>query len=139
MIFLSLILTAIFLILAAIHFNWALGSEWGFDAVLPINEKGEKLFKPRKIDSAIVGIGLTLFALFYFFQTNLVAVEIPTWVYKYGGWIIPSIFLIRAIGDFKYAGFFKKIKHTKFGRMDTKFFSPLCFVIGVIGFVIQLI
>jgi hypothetical protein len=46
---------------------------------------------------------------------------------------------LRAIGDFNYVGFFKKIKHTKFGKNDTKYFSPLCLTIGVLTIILELI
>ena len=97
----------------------------------------KKILNPKKTDSAIVGVGLFLFGLFYFFKTGMVEYELPTWIEKHSSWIIPSIFILRAIGDFKYIGFFKKIKQTEFAEMDTKFYSPLCLVIGVIGLVVK--
>lgn len=133
----SLLLSVIFFLLGMIHFHWAFGGKYGFEHTLPTNEQGKRMLNPRKIDSAIVGLGLVAFGLFYFFQTGLIAVALPGWIIKYVGWIIPSIFLLRAIGDFKYVGFFKKIKQTSFGRRDTKVFSPLCFIIAVVGFAIQ--
>jgi len=48
-----------------------------------------------------------------------------------------SIFLLRAIGDFNYVGFFKKIKDTNFGKMDSKYYSPLCLVIAIMGFAVK--
>ena len=41
-------------------------------------------------------------------------------------------------GDFKYIGFFQKLKTSKFGKMDSKLFSPLCLTIGLIGIIIEL-
>ncbi len=55
---------------------------------------------------------------------------------KLGRIIIPIVFIIRAIGEFHYVGFFKQIKDTDFGQMDTLLFSPLCLVIGLMGFAI---
>ncbi|NMH89945.1 DUF3995 domain-containing protein [Flavivirga sp. Y03] len=34
----------------------------------------------------------------------------PDRIFKYGSWIISIVFILRAIGEFKYIGFFKKIK-----------------------------
>ena len=48
------------------------------------------------------------------------------------GWILSVIFIIRAIGDFNFLGFFKKRKNTPFAIYDTIYFSPLCLVFGVI-------
>ncbi|MBL4606019.1 MAG: DUF3995 domain-containing protein [Flavobacteriaceae bacterium] len=130
---LSLILSLIFLTLAIIHFNWVLGGTFGFAESLPTKETGERVLNPKMLDSAIVAFGLLASACFYFLKSEIIEYEISTWVSKYGSWIIPSIFLLRAFGDFKYVGFFKKIKSTPFGKLDSTFFSPLCLVIGGIG------
>lgn len=135
---LSLILAITFIILALIHFNWSFGGKWGFDKSLPANEKGEIILHPRKIDCAIVGFGLTGFGLFYLLQSGFIALALPDWLMNIIAWIIPTIFILRAIGEFKYVGFFKKIKNTEFGKLDSKLFSPLCFIIGVLGMLIQL-
>ncbi|WP_082994808.1 MULTISPECIES: DUF3995 domain-containing protein [Aquimarina] len=50
----------------------------------------------------------------------------------------PFYFYTQSFGDFKYVGFFKRIKQTKFGRLDTMFFSPLCLIIGSIRLIIAL-
>lgn len=128
----------IFFILGGIHFNWVFGGEFGFAEALPTKENGERILNPRKIDSAIVGIGLSAFALFYFLRSGIVDYDLPEWLLKYAAWIVPSIFTLRAIGDFKYVGFFKKIKSTVFGKWDTKLFSPLCLLIVILAIIIQL-
>ena len=133
---LSLVLFLIFIVLAGIHFNWVLGSTWGLEQSLPTGANGEKFFTPGRFASAIVGFGLTAFGIYYLLQTGLIDFDIPLWIGKYVQWIIPAIFLIRAIGDFKYAGFFKKIKGTEFAKADTKIFSPLCLLIGILGVLI---
>ena len=132
----SLLLTCIFLILSGIHFIWATGSTWGFNNALPQKENGERVLNPRKIDSLIVAIGLLTMGVFYLFMTGKLDWPLPRIVVKYGQWIIPSIFLIRGIGDFKYAGLFRKIKGTAFAKCDARFFTPLCFLIGILGFII---
>ncbi|WP_222439555.1 DUF3995 domain-containing protein [Spirosoma utsteinense] len=38
----------------------------------------------------------------------------------------------------RYVGFFKKIKHTPFGKNDTRYYSPLCLLIGVLTLVVVL-
>ncbi|PTT14637.1 DUF3995 domain-containing protein, partial [Flavobacterium sp. HMWF030] len=47
-------------------------------------------------------------------------------------WIIIFIFILRAIGDFNYVGFFKKHRNSEFALKDTKYYSPLCLLIGVL-------
>lgn len=135
----SIFLSIILIGLGMIHFNWVIGGTFGFAASLPTNENGKRILNPKKTDSAIVGMGLTVFGVFYLLKSGLLDYNLPEWVITYGSWIIPIIFLLRAVGEFKYVGFFKRVKHTNFGRLDTIFFSPLCLVIGVFGILVQLI
>lgn len=135
---LPLINFIIFTALGFLHFYWAIGGEYGFSVSLPTKENGERVLNPKKIDSAIVGLGLISFGAFYLLKTELIEYTLPNWITTYGGWIIPSIFLLRALGDFKYVGFFKQVTKTNFAYMDTKYFSPLCLIIGIIGLLIQM-
>jgi Protein of unknown function (DUF3995) len=57
---------------------------------------------------------------------------------NYGLVVISLLFFLRAIGDFRYVGFFKKVKQTVFARLDSKYYSPLCLFIAVCGVVIEL-
>ena len=136
---LPLLLSTILLVLGLIHFNWAVGGKFGFEQALPTKENGERVLNPKKHDSAIIGFGLISFGIFYLLKSELIALNLPDWIFKYGSWIVPSIFLLRALGDFRYVGFFKKIKATEFGKWDTRLFSPLCLFIGICGIIIQMI
>jgi len=136
---LSSVEVIIFLILSGIHFNWVFGGEFGFDKSLPTKEDGTRMLNPKKIDSAIVGFGLLLFAIYYMLEGGFIHLDLPNWITNYLGWIIPSIFIVRAVGDFKYVGFLKKVKNTVFGKFDSKYFSPLCLLIGVIGIIIKIV
>lgn len=135
----GLLLSLIFILLAALHFSWALGSKWAFDNALPQNEAGEKVLKPGKIDCIIVGLGLLAFSLFYLIKTTWLNWTIPGWLLQYAGWGVIAIFLLRAIGDFKYVGFLKKIKQTPFAQLDTSFYSPLCLGIALLGMLVELL
>jgi len=118
--------------------NWVFGGAWGFDKAIPTKKNGEKVLNPKKIDSAVVGLGLIVFGLFYLLKTPLIDFDLPNWIVTYGSWIIPGILILRAVGEFKYVGFFKAIKETEFGKLDTKFYSPLCLMLGIFGIVIVL-
>lgn len=135
----SILLSIIFTTLGIIHFNWVLGGTFGFVVSLPTKENGERVLNPKKMDSAVVGTGLLAFGFFYLIKSGIVAYVLPEWIMNYGGWIIPIIFLLRAMGEFKYVGFFKNVKNTEFAKMDAKLFSPLCLIIGVVGILIQVL
>ncbi|MBN4057171.1 DUF3995 domain-containing protein [bacterium AH-315-J21] len=135
---LAIIESATLLILAGIHFNWAIGGTWGFEEALPTNEAGERVLNPKKSDSAIVGLGLMSFATYFLVKINLIQINLPSAVLDYGAWFIASIFLLRAIGDFRYIGFSKKIKHTDLAKLDSKLYSPLCLALAILGATIAL-
>jgi hypothetical protein len=133
------LLVLVFSLLGILHIFWALGGIWGFENSLPTNEAGERVLNPKKTDSAIVGMGLLFFATFYLIKLETIEMVLPNWAAVSAGWIISIIFILRAIGDFKYVGFFKKVQDTKFGELDSKFYSPLCFGIGILGIIIEVI
>jgi glucan phosphoethanolaminetransferase (alkaline phosphatase superfamily) len=136
----AIILFLIFLFISSIHFYWAFGGKWGSDAVLPTkNDNITKVLNPSILPTLIVAFGLLGFGLFILVMSGLITFDTPMWLSKYGLWIIVSIFILRAIGDFNYVGFFKKIKQTKFGKNDTKYFSPLCLIIGILTTILELI
>lgn len=126
------LLVFILFVISMLHFYWAQGGEFGFVNALPQKENGEPLFVPKKVHSAIVGIGLLgiigllgyRLPLNYYFPF----VEIIRNIL----WVVAIVFILRAIGDFKYVGFFKKIQNTEFGKLDTKYYSPLCLLIGIL-------
>lgn len=134
----TLLLIAIFIILSGIHWHWTFGGEWGFKEALPTNLKGERVLNPKTIDSALVALGLLLFCLVYLNTLQPHFIPTPNWVITYCKWIIPSIFLLRLLGDFRYLGIFKKIKTTPFGIRDTKYFIPLCAFITTLGYYIAI-
>jgi hypothetical protein len=134
---LSILLSILLIVLGIIHFNWGIGGEFGFSESLPTKENGERVLNPKKIHSTIVGIGLTAFGIFYILKSGLIEYNFSEWIMQYVGWVIPIIFLLRAIGEFKYIGFFKSVKSTEFAKLDYKLFSPLCLIIGIIGIIVQ--
>ena len=135
----AIILFLIFLFISSIHFYWAFGGKWGGDAVLPTkDDNNTKVLNPTALPTLIVALGLLGFGVFILIMSGFIAFDTPQWLHKYGLWVIASIFMLRAIGDFNYVGFFKKITRTKFGRNDTKYFSPLCLIIGLLTIVLEL-
>jgi hypothetical protein len=134
----AIILFLIFLFISLIHFYWAFGGTWGSDSVLPTKENNIKVLNPSILSTIIVALGVLFFGLFILVKSGLLEFNLPNWLNQYGLWIIASIFIIRAIGDFNYVGFLKKIKQTKFGKNDTKYFSPLCLLIGILTLILEL-
>jgi hypothetical protein len=131
----SSILFGIFLFLSSLHFYWAFGGKWGSTAVLPTKDDNatQKALNPGITATLIVALGLLAFGLLPLVITGTIPFQLPRWLDKSGLWIIAGIFGARAIGDFNYVGFFKRIKHTTFAKNDTKYYSPLCLVISILA------
>lgn len=127
----SILLVINFGALSFLHMYWAFGGRWGIENAAPVNEAGKKFLNTGVMPSLVVAVGLALFSAYY--------IILPSGVLAIAGWIIPSIFFIRAIGDFRYVGFFKKVKSSTFAELDTKFYSPLCLVIAALGYSVQLL
>lgn len=134
---LSLINAIILIIISAIHFYWAFGGKWATDRVFP-EIKSTKPIKPSILATVVVAFAFLGFAIVYLNKINLFSIRLPQVIEQYGTWVLSVVFIIRAIGEFKYVGFFKTMKDSKFAEMDTKFYSPLCLYLGLSSLIISL-
>lgn len=134
----GLILVFIFIFLAGIHIYWGFGGKWGNDAAIPTTENNKKVIDPKLKECMVVAIALLSLSVIVLVKSEIIAFGFPNWLLEYGLWIISILFIIRAIGEFKYVGFFKKVKTTKFAQMDTKYFSPLCLLISILAMTLAL-
>ena len=135
---LSVVLAFIFLILSSIHFYWLFGGKLWLDRVIPTKENQDTVIKIPLIATLLSGLFLLAFSVVYVIKSGLLELESYIDFLDRIYWFLPALFTLRAIGDFKYLGFFKKVKNTKFGQADSKIFAPLCLGIGITGFLIQL-
>ena len=122
--------------LSLLHFYWALGGTWGFANAIPTKEDGERTFDPSPRASAAVGLVLFLLGLYYALSFLLEG-TLPD-LFTPIGWFVAAVFFVRAIGDGRYVGFFKRIRNTAFGRRDTAFYSPLCLLIATLALLVEL-
>jgi hypothetical protein len=102
-------------LLGALHVYWAAGGSFGKGVTLPTRD-GKTVLRPTPMITAIVAAGL-------FAMAALVAARVAVWVPA-------AIFFLRAIGDFRYIGFFKRIRDSRFAKFDTMFYSPLCLLLA---------
>jgi Protein of unknown function (DUF3995) len=118
----------ILLVLAGVHFYWAAGGKTGKAAAVP-SVNGRPVIKPSAFGTALVAVGLCGMAALVALRTgwlNLPALPDDGIVVRVGVWLIAAVFALRAIGDFRYVGFFKQIRDSSFARLDTLAYSPLC-------------
>jgi hypothetical protein len=89
----------ILIALAGVHIYWAAGGKAGKAGAVPSLDNCPVL-KPSS------------------FATGFV-VHIAVW-------LMAAVFALRAVGDFRYVGFFKRVRDSRFSRLDTWAYSPLC-------------
>lgn len=122
----ALINFTLLLIISLIHVYWAASGRWGLNESLP-ERNGSKTFQPGRFATFVVALLFGCMAAFYQYKigwlTSLNAI-VPDWLSRYGLWLLAGIFLLRAIGDFRYVGFFKRVRNSRFAELDTKFYSP---------------
>jgi hypothetical protein len=121
------------LFIAALHFYWAFGGRKGLDVAIP-TEGDRFVFKPGPLSCFVVGFGLLLVALVLIVRVGLLGPVQGRLLYEWATWALVFIFLLRALGDFRYVGFSKKIWETRFARLDTFIYSPVCLFIAFAAF-----
>lgn len=121
------------LLISAIHIYWGLGGTWGLRNSVP-ERNGTQAFRPGRVATLVVAVifgGMAFFFLHKIGQLPSAGPFVPNWLSHYGLWLLGSIFLLRAIGDFHYVGFTKKVHGTRFAELDTRFYSPLCLLLSL--------
>lgn len=120
------------------HLYWLFGGKWGYAEIVPTDDAGKRVLHPGPVSTVIVSVGLLAFAGYYFARLSGMAQFLPLRLGSWGIWALGFLFLARAIGDFRYMGFFKKVRNTVFGRQDTRYFAPLCLYLSISSFLIAI-
>jgi hypothetical protein len=128
--------TIIFFLLSLLHFYWAFGGKLWYTDVLPTNSKGLHRMDPGTTAGLIIAFGLLSFAVITVGNQGVFDKYVRRKYFHFGTLIIAIIFFLRAIGDFRFIGFFKTVKWTRFGINDTQIFSPLCLFIALLSVLI---
>ncbi|RNA63539.1 DUF3995 domain-containing protein [Chryseobacterium nematophagum] len=125
----NIILSLIFFCIGAIHIYWAFGGNWGKQQAVPTTQEGVPLFAPSFFSCFGVGVVILSFILLINYDdVDFISPKKITFLQA----VVAIIFFIRAVGDFKYVGFFKKIKGTEFARLDGNYYTPLCLIIFIL-------
>jgi hypothetical protein len=124
----------ILLAAAAVHVYWAAGGKAGKAAAVP-TAAGRAVIKPSVMSTAMVAAGLCGVAALVALRIGWL--ELPGFasdhlLVRIAVWLMAGVFALRAIGDFRYVGFFKRVRDSKFARLDTMAYSPLCAALAVL-------
>ena len=127
---LALLVSLAFVALALWHFVMALSPTGGMSGAVP-SASGKPLFVPSAKATLAVGLVLLVFAFLVAATAGLVGVGLPAQVLSWSSYALALGLLARAVGEFKYVGFFKKVRGSRFARLDTLLYSPLCLLLAV--------
>lgn len=122
----------IFIVLSLFHLYWAAGGVRWINDVLPTSSNGLRRMNPPTASTIMVAIALLIFAFVTTGNVGLYDKYVKRNYFRYGILAIGLLFLLRAIGDFKFIGFFKTVRATRFALNDTNLFSPLCLFISIL-------
>ena len=120
---------AILTLLGLLHLYWAAGGTWGKSATVPTFE-GKPVIHPTPLTTTIVAAGLFAMAALLAAKLGWIALPITALSLRASLWLASAIFFLRALGDFRYVGFFKRVRDTRFAELDTKLYSPLCLLLA---------
>ena len=126
----AMLLSGVLTALALTHFFWAIGGG-GFGGAVP-EEHGKPVFTPTPLLTALVGALLLMAAAIVAGRVGLWGGLGRPWIYRVGTLGLAAAFLLRGIGDFRYAGLFRRIRATRFAHWDAWLFTPLCLVLGLV-------
>jgi hypothetical protein len=127
---LGLIVTVVFMALALWHFRMALSPAGSMSGAVP-SESGKPLFVPSAKATLAIGVVLVVFAVLVAATSGLINVGLPVRVLSWSSYALALGLLARTVGEFKYVGFFKRVRGSRFARLDTLVYSPLCLLLAV--------
>jgi hypothetical protein len=128
----GLCLAAVFAVLGLLHLYWAAGGRRGKSVSIPMVD-GQWAFHPLPGATVLVAGVLFTEMLIVLGQIGWWGDALPWGIFQWGTWGIVVVFGLRALGEFRLVGFFKRVRHTEFARWDTWLFTPLCLAIALLA------
>ena len=126
---LAVLLCAVFVLLALWHVYLAMSPGAGRSGAVP-SVDGKPLFVPSRGATLAVAVALMLFAALVGATAGLVSIDVPSALLAGLSYTLALGLLARAIGEFKYLGFFKRFRASRFATLDTFVYSPLCLALA---------
>lgn len=115
--------------LAGLHIYWALGGRWGWGVATP-QVDGRPAFTPSRAATVFVALGLAAAAAVPLVRAGWFPLPVAPWLPQFLAALLSLVFFLRAVGDFRLVGFFKRVRGTAFAAWDTRLFSPLCLLLA---------
>ncbi len=127
----GVVVAIVYAALAALHVYWAVGGlGLGSAAVIP-TDGGRPLGSPSRLATIAVAAALAAASVTVLLRVGLLSGPVPPGWVRAATFVLGAVFILRAIGDFHWVGFFKTVRTTQFAVNDTRFYSPLCVALGL--------
>jgi hypothetical protein len=125
------IVAGVYALLSALHVYWASGGRWAAQAVLPHIDDDRPAFEPSWFATVLVAIALAAAAVLVLCRAGVLPWPFADWLLRPSMYVLGVVFALRAIGDFRVIGFFKRVRGTRFARLDSWIFVPLCTALAI--------
>lgn len=125
----ALVVASVLAAIALLHAYWGLVGVGARSAALP-EVDGRPVFLPTRAACFAVACALLVAAFVLLVRGGFVALPRAPWLGTAGSASVGVVLVARAIGDFRYVGFFKRVHGSRFAVLDTRLFSPLCLALG---------
>jgi hypothetical protein len=116
--------------IGALHVYWGIVGVSERSAALP-EVNGKPVFTPPRAACFAVAGALVIASALVLWCGHVLRSPIPAQLVTVGTVGVGCVFLLRAIGDFRLVGFFKRVRGSPFAAWDTALFSPLSLALGV--------
>jgi Protein of unknown function (DUF3995) len=127
----TIVCAAILLFGAGFHFYWGCGGRVGSSVALPQRADGVGAFRSNPAGAILVGFFLAGILVLVLALSGAVSLPVPRQWLRIGAVLLSMLFLARALSWYKYVGFFKSIRSTRFAKYDTWMYSPLCLLLSL--------
>jgi hypothetical protein len=116
--------------------HWALGGRFGYSVSLPQRTDGQPVMAHRlpwwRPAAGAVALGLGALAWLLLAHAGHLPLPLPSGLARAALLATGAAFVARALVPNSYVGFFKSIRTTRWARFDTRLYSPLFLLLGLL-------
>jgi hypothetical protein len=127
---------AIIAFAAGFHLHWALGGRVGFPVSLPQRADGTPVMAHRlpwwRPAAGAVALALAALAWLLLAYTGHLPPPLPRGPARAALLVAAAAFALRALVPNPYVGFLKSLRGTRWARYDTRLYSPLFLLLGLL-------
>jgi hypothetical protein len=127
---------AIIAFAAAFHLHWALGGRLGYSVSLPQRPDGSPVMAHRlpwwRPAAAAAALALALLAWLLLGYAGHLPLPLPRGLARATLLLTGAAFAARALVPNRYVGFLKSLRTTRWARFDTRLYSPLFLLLGLL-------